>query len=84
MRWPPNKAWTSTRKNRGYRHFEVRQYGGKQSERWIELYPVLKKELQIRVPIAELKDKNEWVSGWQQLPEEESCDSKTNVSSKTK
>ena len=84
MRWPPNKAWTSTRKREGYRHFEVKQYGGKGSEQWIELDPVLQKELRLRIPIAELKDQNEWISGWHQLPEDECCDNKidnmTNVS----
>ncbi len=76
MRWPPNKAWTSVRKQEGYRHFEVNQYGGKGSERWVMLYPVLEKELRLRIPIAELKDKDEWIRGWQQLPEDECCDSK--------
>ena len=73
MRWPPNKAWTSTRKREGYRHFEVKQYGGKGSERWIDLYPVLKKEILIRVPIFELKAREEWTSGWHQLPKDETC-----------
>ena len=71
MRWPPNKTWTSTRKREGYRHFEVNQFGGKGSQRWIELYPVLKKGLSIRITIDELKNKNEWESGWQQLLEGE-------------
>ena len=76
MRWPPNKAWTSARKREGYRHVEVKQFGGKGSERWAQLYPVLQKELRLRIPIAELKDLNEWISGWQQLPEDECCDGK--------
>ena len=87
MKWPPNKAWTSARKREGYRHFEVKQYGGKGSERWIELYPVLQKERRLRIPIAELKDQNEWISGWQQLPKDEYCDNKiddlTDVSAKS-
>ncbi len=77
MRWPPNKAWTSSRKREGYRHFEVKQFGGKGSKRWIELYPVLKKGLSIRIAIAELRNKNEWESGWQQLLEDECCEGKT-------
>ena len=85
MRWPPNRAWTSSRKREGYRHFEVKQFGGKGSERWVELYPVLQKELRIRLSMAEIKDENEWISGWQQLPEGESCDGqadeKTGISS---
>ena len=77
MRWPPNQAWTSTKKREGYRHFEVKQFGGKGKERWVELYPVLEKAMRLRVPIAELKDPNEWTSGWLQLPEGECCDGQT-------
>ncbi len=77
MRWPPNKTWTSARKRKGYRHFEAKQFGGKGSERWIELCPVLQKELRIKVPIAELKNQDEWVSGWQQLPEDAFSNSNT-------
>ena len=33
MRWPPNQAWTSTKNREGYRHFEVKQFGGKGKER---------------------------------------------------
>ena len=55
MRWPPNKAWTSESKREGYRHFEVKQYGGKCQERWIELSPVLDKKMKLRVSWNELK-----------------------------
>ncbi len=78
MRWPPNKAWTSLQKREGYRHFEVKHYGGKGAKRWIELFSVLQKEFSIIVSIAELKDKNVWESGWCQLPEDESCHSRKN------
>ena len=74
MRWPPNQAWTSTKERQGCRHFEVKQFGGKGKERWVELYPVLKKAISIKVFIAELKDENEWTSGWLQLAESEYCD----------
>ena len=73
MRWPPNQAWTSTRKRIGYRHFAVRQFGGKGEERWVELVPVLKKDLCFRVPWSELKTYTEWTSGWLQLLEHEDC-----------
>ena len=38
--------------------------------------PSTKKELRLKIPIAELKYQNEWISGWQQLPEDECCDGK--------
>ena len=74
MRWPPNKAWTSAREREGYRHFEVKQFGGKRAERWVELSPVLENAVSIRVPISELDAHTEWESGWLQLPEDETCD----------
>ena len=33
MRWPPKAAWTSAVKREGYRHFEVKSYGGKKDEK---------------------------------------------------
>ncbi len=77
MRWPPNQAWTSKRKREGYRHFEVKQYGGKGDKRWVELFSVLEKEIRFRIPWAELKTPTEWTSGWLQLPEGEDCITET-------
>ncbi len=77
MRWPPNQAWTSARKRTGYRHFEVKQFGGKGKDRWVELFPVLDKKIRLRVTWAELKAHTEWTSGWLQLPEGEDCSGTT-------
>ena len=79
MRWPPNKAWTSSTSREGYRHFEVKQYGGKGKDRWVELFPVLEKEIRFRLPWSELKTLTQWSSGWLQLPEEEDCSTETEV-----
>ena len=76
MRWPLNKAWTSARKCEGHYHFEIKRYGGKGSKRWVELYPVLEKELIIKASLTELKDRNKWKSGRQQLSQDESCEGK--------
>ena len=73
MRWPPNQAWTSVEKRNGYRHFEVKQYGGKGDQRWVELFPVLDKTMRIKVSWSELKTGTEWTSGWLLLPEGENC-----------
>ena len=77
MRWPPNQAWTSAKSRKGYRHFEVKQYGGKGEERWVELFPVLEKQTRLRVSWSELKTISKWTCGWLQLPEGEDCSSKT-------
>ncbi len=76
MRWPPNKAWTSAQRREGYRHFEVKSYGGKKDDRWVELYPVNNKEILIKVCWSELKTFSKWTSGWLQLPKEEDCNKK--------
>ena len=76
MRWPPNKAWTSAVKREGYRHFEVKSFGGKKDERWVELYPVNNKDILIKVDWSELKTYSKWTSGWLQLPKDENCNSK--------
>ena len=49
MRWPPNKAWTSSTSREGYRHFEVKDYGGKGEERWVVLSAVLDKNIELDV-----------------------------------
>ena len=64
MKWPPNKNWTATKERNGFRHFEVQQYGGKGKERWVQLFPVLNQEMRLNVSWEELKDENEWASGW--------------------
>ena len=73
MKWPPNQAWTSTKKREGYRHFEIKQYGGKGKNRWVELFPVLDKSIKQRVTWSELNNEKEWESGWLQIPEDERC-----------
>ncbi len=69
MRWPPNAAWTSAVKREGYRHFEVKSYGGKKDERWVELFPVNNNEILIRnsynsymVGIKNLFKVDEWMA----------------------
>ncbi len=71
MKWPPNRAWTSTRKREGYRHFVVKNFGGKAENRWVELSPLLKKEFSFCVAWSELKTPEKWKRGWLQLPKKE-------------
>ena len=76
-RWPPNNAWTSAFKKKGYRHFVVKQYGGQKDRRWVELSAVNNKNIRITLLWSELKNPSEWKSGWQQLPKEEDCQRET-------
>ena len=71
MRWTPNQSWTSAFKREGYRHFEVKQYGGKKDQRWVELFPVNNKEILIRVAWDELKDHSKCTTGRLQLHKDE-------------
>ena len=68
MNWPPNKAWTSTTSRLGFRHFVAINYGGKGSDRWVNLVSVLDGQARLRVSWQEMKDSSMWNSGWQQLP----------------
>ena len=70
MRWPPNKAWTSSTSIEGYRHFEVLDYGGKGEDRWVSLVAILDKDIQIKVDWSELKTYAKWSIGWIQLTDE--------------
>ncbi len=67
MKWPPNQKWTSAKIKKGYRHFEIKNFGGKGDGRWVELFPILNKVVSFRVKFSELKNKKEWESGWVQL-----------------
>jgi len=69
MRWPPNKAWTSSSEREGHRHFEVLEYGGKGDERWVILTAVLDKTIKFKLDWAELKTYAKWSIGWIQLTE---------------
>ena len=71
MKWPPNKAWTSSILRKGFRHFVAINYGGKGLNRWVNLVSVLDGKICFRVSWEEMKDKSQWVSGWEQLPREE-------------
>ena len=74
MRWPPNKAWTRTSTEKGYRHFAAINYGGKGQERWISLVSIIDGDFRLKVKLADITDSDKWVCGWLQLPpEEEIC-----------
>ncbi len=75
MRWPPNKAWTSTSSRNGYRHFVAINYGGKGDYRWVSLVSVLDGNVCFKVEWREMTDPKLWLTGWLQLPREESIGS---------
>ena len=37
MKWPPTLCWTAPKTINGNRHFQVKAYGGKNEDRWVDI-----------------------------------------------
>ena len=70
MKWPPTLCWTAPNTKNGNRHFQVRSFGGKKDNRWVELFATKDEDILIKISWKDLKSK--WKSGWQMLPKENS------------
>jgi len=57
-----NSKWTSIRKLKGWRHFEVLNINNKKNE--VELFAVCDKSKKVIVKKSDLKKKNSWIRGW--------------------
>ena len=68
MKWPPTLCWTAPKTKNGNRHFQVKSFGGKKDNRWVELFATKDEDLLIKISWKDLKLK--WKSGWQMLPKE--------------
>ena len=68
MKWPPTLCWTAPSTKNGNRHFQVKSFGGKKENRWVELFATKDEDLLIKISWKDLKSK--WKSGWQMLPKE--------------
>ena len=68
MKWPPTLCWTSPKTINGNRHFQVKAYGGKNEDRWVDIFPTKNKKDIKRILWAKLK--SEWTSGWLRLPKD--------------
>ena len=44
MKWPPTLCWTSPKTINGNRHFQVKSYGGKNEDRWVDIFPTKNKK----------------------------------------
>ena len=44
MKWPPTLCWTAPKKINGNRHFQVKAYGGKIEDRWVDIFPTKNKK----------------------------------------
>ncbi len=70
MKWPPTLCYTAPYTKNGNRHFQVKSFGGKKNNRWVELFATRDKELLIKISWQDLK--LNWASGWKILPKENS------------
>ena len=73
MSWKVNHVWTSVYPKQGYRHFRLVLQGGKDQVRWVELEAVLDSNIRLRIDWNELKNREFWTSGWQQIQTSESA-----------
>ncbi len=69
MKWPPTSCLTATKTINGDRHFQVKAYGGKSKNRWVDIFPTRNKNDITRISWAKLK--SEWNSGWLRLPKDQ-------------
>ena len=68
MKWPPTHCLTAPKTIHGNRHFQVKAYGGKNEDRWVDIFPTKNKKDIKRILWAKLK--SEWTSGWLSLPKD--------------
>tara|TARA_B100000902_G_C26815219_1_gene671185 strand:- start:104 stop:310 length:207 start_codon:yes stop_codon:yes gene_type:complete len=68
MKWPPTSCWTAPKTINGNRHFQVKGYGGKNNNRWVDIFPAKNKKEIKRIAWDILK--SEWTSGWLRLPKD--------------
>ena len=54
--------------SRSYRHFSLLGERGQGAERAVELQAVLERGFRLVVPLRELRNRQLWQPGWQQLP----------------
>ena len=66
-------AWTAQPQHlaqtHGYRHFALLGERGKGNERAVELVAVLERQFRLVVSLRELRNRQLWQPGWQQLPQ---------------
>ena len=61
MKWPTTSCWIAPETINGNRHFQVKTYGGKSENRWVDIFPTKNKKDITRISWANLK--SEWSNG---------------------
>tara|TARA_Y100001970_G_C14184615_1_gene831834 strand:- start:1569 stop:1784 length:216 start_codon:yes stop_codon:yes gene_type:complete len=57
-----NSKWTSVKKRKGWRHYEVRNVLKKKKQ--LELFAVCDKKIFFLIDMQELSDRKKWIPGW--------------------
>ncbi len=70
MKHLENSKWTSVKKIKNWRHYEVLNINKKAQK--VEMFSVCEKKIKIFASFNELKDKKKWISGWIEIFEENS------------
>ena len=68
MKWPPTSCWTAPKTINGNRHFQVKTYGGKNENRWVDIFPTKNKKDITRISWKKLK--SEFSIGWLSISKE--------------
>ena len=68
MKWPPTLSWTAPKTISGNRHFQVKAFGGKNGDRWVDIFHTKNKKDIKRISWTKLK--SEWTTGWLRLPKD--------------
>ena len=68
MKWPPTLCWTAPKTINGNRHFQVKAYGGKNEDRWVDIFPTKNKKDIKRISWAKLT--SEWTTVGLMLPKD--------------
>jgi len=60
-----HSKWTAVTKIRNWRHYEVLNINKK--KQFVEMFAVCAKKIRIEVSFEDLKNKNKWQSGWDEI-----------------
>ncbi len=60
-----NSKWTSVKKRKGWRHYQVRNVLKKKKQ--LELFAVCEKKISFNIDINEIKDRKKWIPGWKDI-----------------
>jgi len=65
MKIKHKSKWTSVESVNGWRHYEVYEFNSEKNI--FKLFAVCDKKVSIHVSMADLKNKQKWITGWRQI-----------------